>query len=75
MGLLTALQPRLAPSSIVVAESDRVLGADAAAVVDELGGTILRERRHGGTVVTMIEMHPTLLAGPGDAGSPEVDPR
>lgn len=67
--LLTSLGPRLADGALVVAESDRELGDELVAVLDELGGTILRERRYGGTVVAMISFQ-----GQSPTGDPEVDP-
>jgi 16S rRNA (guanine966-N2)-methyltransferase len=53
-----------APGAILVAESDR-----AVAGVD--GTAILRERRYGGTVVTMISIEGGVAAGPTDLLPPE----
>ena len=74
--LLTGVVPLLAEHAVVVAESDRSLGGEDGELAQLLGerdGTILRERRYGGTVVTMMTFTgspPTLHASdPIDRGA------
>lgn len=52
--LLSGLRPVLADDAVIVAESDRALGEELSALLRDPGAAILRERRYGGTVVTMI---------------------
>ena len=74
--LVVGLVPLLAEDAVVVAESDRSLGGDDGELADVLdlhGGSVLRERRYGGTVVTMLTFTgspPTLhLTDPLDRGA------
>ena len=59
--LATALVPALADGAVVVAESDRPLGDE---LVGVLGGAIPKERRYGGTVVTMMTFQGSLPSLP-----------
>lgn len=63
--LLALVAPLLAGRAVVVAESDRAVLAEDAAHLGRRDATILRERRYGGTVVTMITIE---LNASGDAG-------
>lgn len=55
--LLDALGAVLAPDATVVAESATSSGGVLADAVAGVGGTILRQRSYGGTVVTMMTLH------------------
>ena len=59
--LAAALVPVLADGAVIVAESDRPLGDE---LVGVFGATITKERRYGGTVVTMMTFQGSLPSLP-----------
>jgi 16S rRNA (guanine966-N2)-methyltransferase len=64
--LAAALVPVLADGAVIVAESDRPLGDE---LVGVFGATITKERRYGGTVMTMMTFQ-GLLPTPSTSDQP-----
>lgn len=73
-GVLGLLPSLTADGGVVVAESNRSLGAhlDSLPMLD---AAILRERRYGGTVVTMLSIHANTADRSGRDGGRGMDPR
>lgn len=73
--LVGSLRPVMADGAVLVTESDRPLGPEVVTQVAAADGDILRERRYGGTVVTMITSQAQTHDPPVDADGPAERPR
>lgn len=73
--LVGSLRPVMADGAVLVTESDRPLVPEVVTQVAAADGDILRERRYGGTVVTMITFQAQTHDPPVDADGPAERPR